>query len=570
MSASVLPFPGPMPRARTYGTLTYEPDRAEWRMAEMDPHVAIKLKNLFPRVPKHATQPFSFHHGPEVCADLDWFMARYPMRMNPVDAEFLRGGRFSYEADLAEAERLLLPDYVPPQFVGFRDGLAAYPMQVQAIELARLRGRLLLGDDLGLGKTTVALGAILDPAFLPAAAVVQSHLGIQWLNRTKQFTNLRVHLIAGNKPYDLPEADLYIFRYSNLSAWADVLDTLRLPTVIYDEIQELRTGASTAKYRGAQVLSRHAHKLRLALSASPVYNYGNEIFPILELIEPGALGTWDEFTREWCTFNGTKYVVKDPDALGTYLREQHLMLRRNRGGQPVNTIVRHVPYDEDVAAESEDLARALAIKVLSGTFTERGQASRELDMLARQVTGVAKARHVANVVRILLSSGTPVILAGWHREVYEIWQEALKEFAPLMYTGTETPVQKERNKQRFIDGESDLLIISLRSGAGLDGLQARCSTVVIGELDWSPKVHEQLIGRVDRPGQTADEVTAIYLVTDQGSDPVVTGVLGLKGAQARGITDPLAGVEHVHSDESRVKLLAERYLAANVPAQAAE
>lgn len=570
MSASVLPFPAPASRARTYGTLSYEPDRAEWRMSEMDPHVAIKLKNMFPRVPKHATQPFSFHHAPEVCADLDWFLSRYPMRMSADDAEFLRGGRSSYEADLAEAERLLLPDYVAPPFVGFRDGLAAYPMQVQAIKLARLRGRLLLGDDLGLGKTTVALGAILDPTFLPAAAVVQSHLGIQWLNRARQFTNLRVHLIAGNKPYDLPEADLYIFRYSNLAAWADVLDAVRLPTVIYDEIQELRTGASTAKYRGAQVLSRHAHRLRLALSASPVYNYGNEIFPILELIEPGALGTWDEFTREWCSFNGTKYIVKDPDALGTYLREQHLMLRRNRGGQPVNTIVRHVPYDQDVAAESEDLARALAIKVLNGSFMERGQASRELDMLARQVTGVAKARHVANVVRILLSAGTPVILAGWHREVYEIWQEALKDFHPVMYTGTESPVQKERNKQRFIDGESDLLIISLRSGAGLDGLQARCSTVVIGELDWSPKVHEQLIGRVDRPGQTADEVTAIYLVTDQGSDPVVTGVLGLKGAQARGITDPLAGVEHVHSDESRVKLLAERYLAATMPAEAAE
>lgn len=548
--------------ARTYGTLTLDRDRSEWILDGMDPHVAIRLKNAFPRVSKTGTQPFRFRDTPEGCADLDWFLSRYPMRMLDGDASALQAGRRRFEADIAEAERLLLPDYTPPPFAGFREGLAPYPMQTVAIELARMRGRLLLGDDLGLGKTTVALGAILEPRFLPAAVVVQSHLGPQWEKRAQTFTNLRVHRIKGTKPYDLPEADLYIFTYSQLAGWVSVFEAVRWPSVIYDEIQELRTGPKAAKYQGAEVLSRHAGALRLGLSASPVYNYGDEIFPILELIEKGTLGSYAEFTREWCSYNGRRYIVDDPDALGTYLREQHLMLRRLRGGRPVNTIVRHVPYDEEIAAESEDLARALAIKVLTGSFVQRGQAARELDMLARQVTGVAKARHVAAVVRILLESGTPVVLAGWHREVYEIWCEALKDFGPELYTGTETAARKEKSKDRFVSGETDLLIMSLRSGAGLDGLQARCCTVVFGELDWSPKVHEQLIGRVDRPGQSAEEVTAIYLVTDQGSDPVVTGVLGLKGAQARGITDPLAGVEHVYSDESRVRLLAERYLAA--------
>lgn len=59
----------------------------------------------------------------------------------------------------------------------------------------------------------------------------------------------------------------------------------------------------------------------------------------------------------------------------------------------------------------------------------------------------------------------------------------------------------------------------------------------------------------------SDEVTAIYLDSDDGSDPLVMDMLGVKASQARGITDPLAGVQQVHSDESRIKLLAERYLA---------
>ena len=85
-------------------------------------------------------------------------------------------------------------------------------------------------------------------------------------------------------------------------------------------------------------------------------------------------------------------------------------------------------------------------------------------------------------------------------------------------------------------------------------------TVVFGELDWSPKVHDQVIGRLDRPGQTKP-VTAYFLHADGGSDPLVVAMLGLKASQSKGIVDPLSGAEVVHSDESRIRLLAERYLA---------
>ena len=103
------------------------------------------------------------------------------------------------------------------------------------------------------------------------------------------------------------------------------------------------------------------------------------------------------------------------------------------------------------------------------------------------------------------------------------------------------------------------MIISLRSGVGLDGLQGRCKIVVVGELDWSPSTHTQLIGRVDRDGQP-DQVTAIYLVSDDGSDPPVTDLLGLKASQANDIIDPLAGVQTQHSDETVIQKLAKQYL----------
>jgi SNF2 family DNA or RNA helicase len=110
-----------------------------------------------------------------------------------------------------------------------------------------------------------------------------------------------------------------------------------------------------------------------------------------------------------------------------------------------------------------------------------------------------------------------------------------------------------------VSGATNLFIISLRSGIGLDGLQHRCRTVVIGELDWSPKVHDQVIGRVDRDGQ-ANQVTVYFPVSDFGSDPVIIDLLGLKSSQSYGIIDPMKAIPEQHSDESRIKLLAESFL----------
>ncbi len=57
---------------------------------------------------------------------------------------------------------------------------------------------------------------------------------------------------------------------------------------------------------------------------------------------------------------------------------------------------------------------------------------------------MAKAKHVAAFVRMLLESGQPVLLAGWHREVYAVWLDALKDFAPVMLHRLRDPAAKER------------------------------------------------------------------------------------------------------------------------------
>jgi len=155
-----------------------------------------------------------------------------------------------------------------------------------------------------------------------------------------------------------------------------------------------------------------------------------------------------------------------------------------------------------------------------------------------------------------------------------------------MFTGSESPAQKELARARFIGGddlaratdalrqrgfsgshaefsaataESRVLIMSLRSGSGLDGLQHICNVGVFGELDWSPGVHDQCEGRYHRDGQ-AEPSVSYFLVSDVGSDPVVADVLNLKQQGSRPIVDPDRPLFEAVDVRDRMKKLAKSVL----------
>ena len=543
---------------RTYGKIVLDKESNKWMIEKAEPHICLKLKAIFTKIKKSSTVPFYFINNDETCHDLLWFMERYSLDISDADLSYLKKGKKMFVKNINDLEAILLPDYIPTS-ANLKEGFTARDYQLKGVDVYLKTKRILIGDDIGLGKTLIAILSFLRKETLPAMVIVQTHLPAQWKSEIEKYTNLKVHLVKGTKPYNLPPADIYISKYSCLSGWVDVFHKGIFKSCVFDEAQELRRKGSD-KYNGARALSRSVEYC-LGLTATPIYNYGDEIFNVMDIIKEGCLGDEMDFLQEWTNYGR---IVKEPQALGTYLREGFLMLRRTRkevGRElpPINKIVHTVDYDENEVRKSEDIAKQLAIKATTGSFMERGQASRELDIMIRHATGVSKAKEVAEYVKILLENNEPIVLAGWHRDVYDIWMEELKEFKPVLYTGSESPAQKEESKRKFVSGETNLFIISLRSGVGLDGLQHISNIVVIGELDWSPKVIDQLIGRLDRDGQQ-EQVTAIYLVSDYGSDPLIIDMLAIKSSQSHNIIDPLTAVDAQYSDESRIKLLAERFL----------
>lgn len=540
---------------KTYGTLEYKDGK--WLLDKVLPFIAIRLKALFPKIPKHEVCPFTLRDNPETAVDLLWFFYRYPIEYIGDSKERLTGKKKEYldkqdrlfqivsGGKLTEAPRLNEP-------YKFRD------YQTVFVNLFNENKRVALMDDMGIGKSLSSLGVALKGE-LPMLVVCQTSLVGQWTKVIKQFTNLTTHEILVGKQYTLPKVDIYVTKYTMLAKWVDIIVNMNFRVIAFDEVQELRRDKSD-KYGAAKTMVDHIEYVT-GLSGTPIYNYADEIFNVMNIIAPDVLGNRQDFFREWCG-NGDR--VFNPEALGTFLQDSFHYIRRTKKDvglelDEVSTIVHTVDFDDKELDSIEDRAKILATRMFTGLRNERGQAARQLDIMARQATGIGKAKGVAAYVKVFLDNKIPIILLGWHRKFYEIVLKELEGYKIAMYTGHENPKEKEKSLEKFLSGEVDMLLASLRSLIGRDGLQERCSTMIFGEFDWSPQVHKQNKDRIVRPGQK-EPCMMIYLKTDSGSDPPMMDVLADKSSDSDALLNPLGETEMVNADDGRVRSLAKIFL----------
>jgi superfamily II DNA or RNA helicase len=544
--------------SRVVGTIKHiGPPASVWSI-EAAPDVMIRLKRLIPGVRIAKAVALTISDTEANGRELEWVLSRWDFAMTDADRALLQKradadrAREDLVSDVIAGTATMLPG---PGWLTSKLPLRDY--QRVATDLVRATGATLIVDELGLGKTLTSLALLEDPDARPALAVTLTGLGRQWRRELGKFyPDLSAVVVKTTKVVDeLPKLcdpngdlawDLILVNYAKLWAWAPVLAG-KVRTVVFDEIQELRRTESL-KYEAAQHVAASADYVT-GLSATPVYNFGGEMFSVMNVIRPGCLGARDEFLREWSTSgfyqdgNG-KVRLKDPEALRALLTSHGLFLRRTREDvgislPAIETIEQVVPSDRKTFDELSGNAIEMARLILAedSTRSQRWQSAGELDWRLRQATGISKAPFVAEFVRLLLESEQKVVLFGWHRAVYDIWMERLKTFNPVLYTGSESPVAKANAYERFVDGDARVLIMSLRSGAGLDGLQDVCSTIVFGELDWSPGVHRQAIGRLGRPGQKHG-VLAYFCVGTDGSDPVILDTLNIKAMESDRLIEP--------------------------------
>ncbi|MBR5559999.1 MAG: DEAD/DEAH box helicase [Clostridia bacterium] len=547
-----------------YGTLSYNRRSKCWTI-KGEPCVTEVAKRLFPGCDRRRGEA-RFTANRRIIGDVNWLMQRYPLEVAARDRALwdkaLAGAR---EHVLRREAAAKLPVRMNPPEGTFCGELREF--QKEGLSFLLANERTLLADEMGLGKTVQALACLAATGDMPALLVVPPHLTRNWEAETARFLRVegrapRVHVIRGLKPYDLPQAEIYIIHYLLLRGWKKVLPELGLRAVIFDEIQELRH-AGTEKYSAASLLAEKTERV-IGLSGTPIYNRGAEIWNVVNILDFHCLGDWESFTREWCDGYGN-HIVRDPALLGDHLRREGLILRRTKQEvlselPPKRRLVQEIDADDKVYRELMKPVMELlgSLKALHPDAKERALLEERAAAGERQATGVAKAPFVAAFVRALLDSGEKVLLFAHHHAVMDIYKKELASYKPAFITGRETGAQKEQAVARFMGGERDLCVISLRAASGLNLQRASC--VVFGELDWSPAVHSQAEDRAHRMGQQ-DSILCYYLVAPQGSDRDMQDALGLKVSQfVQLMGDKAPDMDSVQKAQSAAKRHIERML----------
>ena len=435
--------------------------------------------------------------------------------------------------------------------------------------LTKSYGNALLADEMGLGKTVQTLAYLgTEKQTFPALIVAPLVTLNNWQREIQKFLKKRSRngriveedyptsvLIRTGKSQELGKHDFYIINYDLLHKRIDDLSKLNIRTIVCDEVQHLRS-KSTKKYAAVKKLAAlDSVKYRIGLSGTPIYNRGSEIWPIVDILRPGLLGTFEEFCEYFCYVNdkGKAIVLENKRAsLGDELRK-HVMLRRKKS-DVLKELKEKVRYKELIDSDINYYQAELG-KIWERLEEEQKTATSAFDKFSsykraiqseRQAAGVAKVPHVIEFVKNIMEIEESVVVFCHHKAIHELLHRSLSEYYPSSIIGGQTDKERQDNIDRFQNGETKLMIAGLRAGnVGINLSRARY--VIFAELDWSPAIHRQAEDRLHRIGQK-NTVFAYYLIGNGTLDDHVANVLVDKSYEIDAIMD-----EKVEAFENKEK-----------------
>ena len=537
----------PVVDGHCYGRVAFDAGRGAYRIVA-EPRVIQVAARVLPGCKVFASSAgvragLSFKATDRSFEDMNWLLLRFPMDLSEVREIYAEHLERSRKLAARRAARFSLPAVATSAL--FRGEFREY--QKEGVAFLLHNRRTLLADDIGLGKTVMAMGALAAANAWPAVVVAPTPVMRQWVDHANLFLRVagfnlldeQACILTGTKPYAPDPFPVYVLHYGLLQYWVPTLIEMGVQVVVFDEIQDLRH-ATTNKYSKASALSIAA-EYAWGLSGTPIHNYGGEIHSVLNILENLCLEDYSSFSREWCDAHDSKKVL-EPVVLGDHLRREGLMLRRVRDEvalelPPLRRAVVRLDHDADAYREGVAGVMALArgydeIK----EFVEKGKAKRKILAASRKAAGVAKMPYAAAFIEGLLEAGEKVIVFSWHHAVHDYLFERLsKHYKGVQLTGRQSPAEKHRAQMAFAEGRADFIELSHRTSAGLNGLQKHGTCVVFPELDWSPAVHAQCEGRLHRDGVVGDSVLCYYLVASTGYDDTMQEALGLKVQQFKGL-----------------------------------
>jgi SNF2 family DNA or RNA helicase len=424
--------------------------------------------------------------------------------------------------------------------------------------LLKSSGNALLADEMGLGKTVQTLSYVsTEKQTFPVLVVAPLVTLKNWEREIEKFLKKKsrngriiesespsVTSIRTGKSKELPKSDIYVINYELLLKRSEDIEKVGIRTIVCDEVHNLRS-KTTQKYKAVKKLAAlPTVNYRIGLSGTPIYNRGSEIWPIIDILKPGLLGSFKEFCEYFCYVNdkGKAIVLENKRASLRNELQKHVMLRRKKS-DVLKELKDKVRYKEVIASDTDYYLEELD-KIWKKLESEQKEAQTEFSKSAsyhraiqseRQIAGVAKLPHVINFVKNIMEIEESVVVFCHHKVIHKLLHESLQEFSPVSIIGGQSDNLRQDQIDKFQKGESKLMIAGIRAGnVGIN--LTRAKYVIFAELDWSPAIHRQAEDRLHRIGQK-NTVFAYYLIGNGTLDDHVASILVDKSYEIDAIMD---------------------------------
>ncbi|MCE1246247.1 MAG: SNF2-related protein, partial [Firmicutes bacterium] len=433
-------------------------------------------------------------------------------------------------------------------------GVKKFDYQVETVRktLEFFRGRALLCDEVGLGKTIEA-GMILKEYHLRKLAkriliLTPTSLVEQWKVEMEEKIGIKFASTSdesfSSDPVGFWKQNNLIIASISLAKSRKNFDSVienEYDLVIIDEAHHIKNKTT----QGWKLVNSLKKKFILLLTATPVQNDLMELYNLITLLSPGTLSTPALFKKEFVEKNDLK-KPKNMDKLRELLHT--VMIRNTRAMVDVKLPPRYAStyrtdqnqVEKAVYSKADNLARMIysdefssrmiSMNLLSAAGSSPGALMLSLERmknnpgyirfesniedLLQECKKVGTTGKASTLLQIIRKNSDKKIIFTKYIGTLEYLAELLKkEKIPFAsFHGGLSTAERERQIDLF---ENEVSIL-LTSEVGSEGRNLQfCNTMINFDLPWNPMQIEQRIGRIHRIGQNRN--VFIFNLAQKGS-----------------------------------------------------
>lgn len=393
-----------------------------------------------------------------------------------------------------------------------------------------------LADDMGLGKTVQTIAFLLHKQGEgPSLVVAPASVVPNWRKELARFApTLKVVVLN-----ELPLSDrqpaiaqteagcVLLTTYGLLISEEEAVVAKSWNVICLDEAHSIKNASTKTSAVCMQLSASH----RLILTGTPIQNHLGELWNLFQFINPGLLGSFDQFSRKY---------IRPIEEAHDKARQQQLkrviqpfMLRRTK-----QEVVAELPEKQEitlpVSLSTEELAiyenlrleakqqleqdsadGNLSVNALA-MITKLRMAACSASLVGKGSTGTSsKLDAFCDLVSEICTAGNRVLVFSQFTTFLQMAKSELERrgMRDYLYLDGSTPIkQRSEMVDAFQRGTCPLFIISLKAG-GL-GLNLTGANYVI-HLDpwWNPAIEQQATDRAYRIGQE-QKVTVYHLIAE--------------------------------------------------------